>query len=73
MLQYFFLEKILIFLIYYGKVDIIKKIKIIQIKIISAEILNIWNKRNKNKVVTKDATLPGMFLIFPIPNIVTNK
>ena len=29
--------------------------------------------KNKNIVVTNDATLPGIFLIFPIPNNVTNK
>ena len=31
------------------------------------------NKKNKKKVVAKEAKLPGIFLIFPIPNKVTNK
>ena len=50
-----------------------KKIIIVQINIILGEIFNIWNKKNKNNVVTKDAKLPGIILIFPIPNKVTNK
>ena len=32
-----------------------------------------WNKKNKKIVVTKEATLPGILLIFPIPNNVTSK
>ena len=32
-----------------------------------------WNKKNKNNVVANEAKLPGIFLIFPIPNKVTNK
>ena len=30
-------------------------------------------KKNKKIVVAKDAKLPGIFLIFPIPNKVTMK
>ena len=37
------------------------------------ETFKIWNKKNKNNVVAKDANVPGIFLIFPIPNKVTNK
>ena len=37
------------------------------------EMFKIWNKKNKNMVVAKDAKLPGIILIFPIPNKVTNK
>ena len=32
------------------------------------ETFKIWNKKNKNNVVAKDAKLPGIFLIFPIPH-----
>ena len=42
-------------------------------KIIFGEIPKIWSKKNKNIVVIKDAMLPGILLIFPIPNSVTNK
>ena len=50
-----------------------KKIIITEINIIFGWIFKIWNKKNKNSVVTKEATLPGIFEIFPIPNKVTNK
>ena len=45
---------------------------ITEIKIISGEKSKTWNKKNKNNVVTNDAKLPGIFLIFPIPKRVTN-
>ncbi len=50
-----------------------KKIIIIEINIIFGEIFKIWNKKNKNKVVTKDAKLPGIIFILPTPNKVTNR
>tara|TARA_B100001741_G_C16383481_1_gene518985 strand:+ start:38 stop:217 length:180 start_codon:yes stop_codon:yes gene_type:complete len=40
---------------------------------IFGEKFNIWNIKNKNKVVTKDAMLPGILVILPIPKRVTNK
>jgi len=51
----------------------IKKIIIIENKTMFGETFKIWNKKNKNIVVANDAKLPGIFLIFPIPNKVTNK
>ena len=42
-------------------------------QILFGETFNIWNKKNKNNVVTKEATLPGIFLNFPIPNNVTKR
>ena len=46
---------------------------IIENKTMFGETFKIWNKKNKNIVVANDAKLPGIFLIFPIPNRVTNK
>ena len=51
----------------------IKKITIIENKIIFGETFKMWNKKNRNNVVAKDPNVPGIFLIFPIPNKVTNK
>ena len=45
-----------------------QKIMIKEIKTIFGSIFTIWNKKNKNKIVAKDAILPGIFLIFPIFN-----
>ena len=50
-----------------------KKTMTTDIKIKFGETFNVWNKKNKNIVVANDATLPGIFLIFPIPKSVTNK
>ena len=50
-----------------------KKITIIENKTMLGETFKIWNKKNKKSAVAKDAKLPGIFLIFPIPNNVTNK
>ena len=36
-------------------------------------MLSIWKIINKNKVVANEAKLPGINLILPIPNKVTNK
>ena len=51
----------------------INKTTIIANKTIFGETFKIWNKKNKNNVVARDAKLPGIFLIFPIPNNETNK
>jgi len=51
----------------------IKKNTITENKTMFGETFKIWNKKNKNIVVANDAKLPGIFLIFPIPNKVTNK
>ena len=51
----------------------IKKIIITEIKTMFGGTFKIWNKKNNNNVVAKDAKLPGIFLILPIPNNVTNK
>ena len=50
-----------------------KKIIISKINIIFGETFKKWNKKNKNNVVAKDAMLPGIFFIFPIPNNVTKR
>ena len=50
-----------------------KKATIIDTNMMFAEMFATWNKKNKNTVVTNDAILPGILLIFPIPNKVTNK
>ena len=50
-----------------------KKTIITPVKAIFGEKFRIWNKKNKNIVVIKDAILPGILSIFPIPKRVTNK
>ena len=50
-----------------------KKIIIIENKTMLGETFKILNKKNKKSTVAKDAKVPGILLILPIPNKVTNK